>query len=995
MLGLAVWTPGAMADPVFGDPIRVANNNGGALSTVAGDFNHDGRAEFVSIASKNSADPHFRIYSYDPASQGFLTYNVLSPSAVAIRQDRFGGDIDVGDMNNDGFLDIIVPESDNANGPGRVSWFENPGGNLGGTWIEHVIGTWTGSPDDSVAHLAEVAVGDIDGDGWLDVVTRDVSHGCFIFLRNHSGTGWQTRRFLATNPREGLMLWNPDGDGDLDILINGVWFETPADPLNGFYIQHTISAPWYPANNSDVSIADYACKVDVGDFNGDGRVDVVITNGEKLLNDPSTASKPKGVRLYLSPPDPVNGTWTEVILDPGHYSWQSLQIGDIDRDGDLDIVSGISQVGVENAPAYIVAFLNDGSGTNFATQTIDTGKDNFNSDVYVYNATLADADGDGDLDLFAPDNWNSGPIRYYKNMATPPASQAPAAPANLTANLVSISRIDLAWSDQSNNESGFKIERAVNSSAFEQIAQTGAGVTAFSDTGLAPGTGNAYRVRAFNAAGASAYSPGASATTPTDTTPPVFTSVSSAPDGTLTAVFSEPVEQASAENAANYSLDGGAVVNAGTLAADGRTVTLATAGLIGGSTYSLTAIGVRTLSAARNPSNTVATFVYAAWPSQDIGNVAATGSTVIAGPAITVAGSGADIYSVTDGFRFTYRAFTGDVAVVARVTSQTRANPYSKAGVMIRETLDSGSRHASMALTPDFGGELNYRTSTGGATGKVSYNPAATPPVGASYWVRMVRQGTLLTGSVSIDGVQWQQAGTATVSMAAVVFVGLAVTSHDDGSLSSARFENVSITVIPAPATVTLGNLTQTYDGTPKPVTATTTPAGLAVSITYDGSATPPTAAGSYAVSGTVNDPIYQGSGSGTLVIAPGNDWVSWRNGHFTAAEQTAGLAAENADPDSDSLPNLAEYALGTDPRQFTPPLVATLDQNGLSLTFTRPAGLPDVSYGAESSDDLRTWTPVPLELLVPGAVETLRARDPLDSGNPLRRFLRLQFERP
>ena len=94
-------------------------------------------------------------------------------------------------------------------------------------------------------------------------------------------------------------------------------------------------------------------------------------------------------------------------------------------------------------------------------------------------------------------------------------------------------------------------------------------------------------------------------------------------------------------------------------------------------------------------------------------------------------------------------------------------------------------------------------------------------------------------------------------------------------------------------------------------------------------------------------------------------------------------------------MPNLAEYALGTDPRQFTPPLVATLDDNGLSLTFTRPADLPDVSYAAESSDDLGAWSPVPLELLEPGAVETLRARIPLDSGNPLLRFLRLRFERP
>jgi len=61
----------------------------------------------------------------------------------------------------------------------------------------------------------------------------------------------------------------------------------------------------------------------------------------------------------------------------------------------------------------------------------------------------------------------------------------------------------------------------------------------------------------------------------------------------------------------------------------------------------------------------------------------------------------------------------------------------------------------------------------------------------------------------------------------------------------------------PASATVTLSNLNQTYDGTPKEVTATTDPPGVSLSITYDGSTTPPTEAGSYAVVATITDPNY------------------------------------------------------------------------------------------------------------------------------------------
>jgi glucuronoarabinoxylan endo-1,4-beta-xylanase len=67
--------------------------------------------------------------------------------------------------------------------------------------------------------------------------------------------------------------------------------------------------------------------------------------------------------------------------------------------------------------------------------------------------------------------------------------------------------------------------------------------------------------------------------------------------------------------------------------------------------------------------------------------------------------------------------------------------------------------------------------------------------------------------------------------------------------------------------TVTLGNLRQTYDGTAKSVTATTTPSGLTVNITYNGSASAPTNAGSYTVIGTINDANYQGGATNTLVI--------------------------------------------------------------------------------------------------------------------------------
>ena len=91
----------------------------------------------------------------------------------------------------------------------------------------------------------------------------------------------------------------------------------------------------------------------------------------------------------------------------------------------------------------------------------------------------------------------------------------PAAPANLSATAVSSSRIDLAWQDNANNETGYRIERktAQSGSVYQQVAQVAANVTVFASTGINANTKYFYRVRAFNAGGQSDYSNEASTTT--------------------------------------------------------------------------------------------------------------------------------------------------------------------------------------------------------------------------------------------------------------------------------------------------------------------------------------------------------------------------------------------------------------------------------------------------------------------------------------------------
>ncbi len=96
--------------------------------------------------------------------------------------------------------------------------------------------------------------------------------------------------------------------------------------------------------------------------------------------------------------------------------------------------------------------------------------------------------------------------------ATTPSG--PAAPTNLGATAISSSQIGLSWTDNANNETGFRIQRSTDGINFAFIVTLGANVTAYTDNGRTPGTIYYYRVGALNACGFSAPSNVASATTP-------------------------------------------------------------------------------------------------------------------------------------------------------------------------------------------------------------------------------------------------------------------------------------------------------------------------------------------------------------------------------------------------------------------------------------------------------------------------------------------------
>jgi len=176
------------------------------------------------------------------------------------------------------------------------------------------------------------------------------------------------------------------------------------------------------------------------------------------------------------------------------------------------------------------------------------------------------------------------------------------------------------------------------------------------------------------------------------------------------------------------------------------------------------------------------------WRSQDVGSVGVSGSGSYSNGEFMVVGAGADIQGTSDAFQLAHVATTGDCAVTARVVSLQGIDAWSKAGVMIRESLNTNAANAFVAVTPGNGVTWQDRSSTGGST---AWNN--TEGFSAPCWVKLVRSGNTFTGYHSSDGVNWTLQGTATFAMASnTVYVGLAVTSHNSSTLCAAIFDHVT-----------------------------------------------------------------------------------------------------------------------------------------------------------------------------------------------------------
>lgn len=311
-------------------------------------------------------------------------------------------------------------------------WYRNPGGDLAGSWERQALPQVEG--DDADALLAV----DVDGDPHFDLIAMSGTDGRVYWLERDAGSGvWTALRVGdvgASNhgiSAQGYRLAQLEPGGRPEIVINAdpcYYFRIPAAPEAGNWPRvravaaaHTAdeeiavgdidrdgqldlvtsngdtgevrwlanpgdgSGDWTPHLIATLPGISFHDRLEVADFNGDGRLDIVVSEENAAASGAETW-------LVRQPASPTNPAWPATLL-VSQGSTNSMRVGDIDRDGDVDIVTA------EHFGALAVTlWSNDGSG-QFTPQPIDQGHESH------FGVRPFDLDRDGDLDLVSI-AWN-------------------------------------------------------------------------------------------------------------------------------------------------------------------------------------------------------------------------------------------------------------------------------------------------------------------------------------------------------------------------------------------------------------------------------------------------------------------------------------------------------------------------------------------------------------------------------------------------------------
>jgi len=326
----------------------------------------------------------------------------------------------------------------------------------------------------------------------------------------------------------------------------------------------------------------------------------------------------------------------------------------------------------------------------------------------------------------------------------------------------------------------------------------------------------------------------------------------------------------------------------------------------------------------------------APWLNADIGAVGLAGSASYCSGQFTVSGSGADIWGTADAFQFVYVyvPVSTNCDIRAHVDSIVNTSGNAKAAVMIRETLDPGSRHALADVEPSAGIELLWRTNTGSAT-----TSSVVSGLRAPNWVRLTRTNNSFAAYYSGDGATWTQIGATVVipNMAVSAYAGLAVCAHDNAALTTGVLDNVSASFLPANTGPTLA-----------PIANQTVNVGQTVALTAvatDTNSLPP----------TLTFSLVSGPASATLTqINNSNAAFNWRPA-VSDANTTNAFALKVADNYIPSLSAQQNFTITVNPLALPGLPWAGWSNGQFTLRVTNSILGPD--YAVQGSTNLLNWS--------------------------------------
>lgn len=344
------------------------NDCGGFEKIIIEDLNSDGIKDILAFTGTGLAS----LYWLD----GSNGYNQTSIDQDDMPAD-IGGDILVFDVNQDGRMDIVRTNV----GKDRVSVLYQTANLV--FQRQYVQLNWLhggGNP------TTEMAKGDIDGDGDIDVILPDNNHD-ITWLENINGEFFAhtiyNRLIGAGIPK----FADFDQDGDLDIFVTGA-VELVTNKENEVSIYENLGS-----NNffnwrlhDDV---DYAADIEPADIDGDGDLDVFVT------------AKDATDLIWLKN-NGKKGNWEKTIIDNNANESFGIRAFDLDLDNDKDLVL------CSNNDDKLFWYQNNGSGT-FAKLVIDPNID------APREVEAADLDGDGDIDLTVSCSSTTNTVAIYIN----------------------------------------------------------------------------------------------------------------------------------------------------------------------------------------------------------------------------------------------------------------------------------------------------------------------------------------------------------------------------------------------------------------------------------------------------------------------------------------------------------------------------------------------------------------------------------------------------